>query len=578
MPDPNQNKFLDEEPLTDSKSDKPTPPWQAEETEPEEEGAGVEPTSGFAPPVVEEVKEEVEPTEVTEEEVTPAEEPTLEVPPLEEVSTPGTPSSETISPEEEATPPEVPPEAPPPVEPLPAAPTPEEPAPLGPPGPVEAFHVEKKSPFGALKKILPIILGLILVVGLVFLIIKVGLPRFQKPEEITLTYWGLWEPESVMRQVIADWNEDNPNIKINYSMQSKLQYRERVRSALARGEGPDIFRYHVTWLPMFKARRDPVSTEVMSSSQFGATFYPVAANQLRSGTSYLGIPLEIDTLALFYNKDIFQTAGKTPPTTWDELRRVAIELTTHDEAGRIQTAGVALGTTNNIEHWSVILRLMMLQNEANLANPTGPLAQDTLTFYTIFNKEDRVWDLTLPNSMLAFANGDLAMYFGYSWDVFEIQNINPDLEFGVVEAPQLAGTNISWASFWVEGVNNRSEHKEEAWEFLEYLSSKETLAKLYQAQSQLRLFGEPYSRVEMASQAKTNPLVTPFIGQAPQAQTWYLCSRTFDNGINDKMIDYFKDAVNAVNANEDPADALETATSGVAQLLSQYGLSTAVTR
>jgi len=428
------------------------------------------------------------------------------------------------------------------------------------------------------KKILPIILGLVLVVGLVFLIIKFGLPRFRKSEEITLTYWGLWEPESVMRQVIADWNEDNPNIKINYSMQSKLQYRERVQSALARGEGPDIFRYHATWLPMLKNQLDSVPTEVMSSSQFETTFYPVAANSLRSGTSYLGIPLEIDTLALFYNKDIFQTAGKTPPTTWDELRRAAIELTTHDEAGRIQTAGVALGTTNNVEHWSDIFGLMMLQNEADLANPTGLLAEDALTFYTIFNKEDRVWDLTLPNSMLAFANGDLAMYFGFSWDVFEIKNINPDLDFGIIEAPQLTGTDITWASFWVEGVNNGSENKEEAWEFLEYLSSQETLAELYQAQSQLRLFGEPYSRVEMADQAKTNPLVAPFVDQASQAETWYLCSRTYDNGINDKMIDYFKDAVNAVNANEDPADVLETAASGVSQLLSQYGLSTAVTR
>lgn len=567
MPDPNQDQPFDEEPLAGSEPDKPTPPWQVEE-EAEPEETGVEPTPGFTPPVVEEVEEEAEPTEVTEEEIVSAEEPSLSETPLPEESPLGVPPTEEFSPQE----------APPSVGPPPEALTPEEPMPSEPPGPVEAFHVEKKSPLGAMKKIFPLILGLVLVIVIVFLIIKVGLPRFQKPKEVTLTYWGLWEPESVMRQVIADWNKDNPDIKINYSMQSKLQYRERVQSALARGEGPDIFRYHITWLPMLKNQLDPVPTGVMSSSQFEATFYPVAANQLRSGTSHLGIPLGIDTLALFYNKNIFQTAGKTPPATWDELRRVAIELTTHDGAGRIQTAGVALGTTNNIEHWSDILGLMMLQNEADLTYPTGSLAEDALTFYTIFNKTDRVWDLTLPNSLLAFANGSLAMYFGYSWDVFEIKNINPNLEFGVVGAPQLAGTNIAWASFWVEGVNNKSEHKEEAWEFLKYLSSKEALTKLYQAESQLRLFGEPYSRVEMASQAKTNPLVAPFVDQAPQAQTWYLCSRTYDNGINDKMIGYFKDAVNAVNANENPADALATAASGVAQLLSQYGLSTVVTR
>lgn len=538
MPDPNQDYSLDEEPLADTESDKPAPPWQTSEAKPEEEERAA-PISEFKSPQIEEVKEETDLTGVAGEETPPTEEPSLEIPTTEM----------------------------PPVE------TP----PSEPPGPIEAFSVEKKSPLGAVKKIIPLILGLILVIGLVFLIVKIVLPRFQKPTEVTLTYWGLWEPESVMREVIADWNKDHSNVKVNYSMQSKLQYRERVQSALARGEGPDIFRYHVTWLPMLRNQLDPVPTEVMSSSQFEATFYPVAATQLRSGTSYLGIPLGIDTLVLFYNKDIFQTAGKTPPTTWDELRRVALELTTHDERGQIQTAGVALGTTNNIEHWSDILGLMMLQNEADLAYPTGPLAEDALTFYTIFNKTDRVWDMTLPNSTLAFANGKLAMYFGYSWDIFEIKNINPDLEFGVVQSPQLTGTNITWASFWVEGVNNKSESKDEAWEFLKFLASKEALTKLYQAESQLRLFGEPYSRVEMASQAKTNPLISSFVDQAPQAQTWYLCSRTYDNGINDKMIDYFKDAVNAVNANEDVADALATAASGIAQLLSQYGLATVVT-
>lgn len=549
MPDPNQDQPIGEEPVAGPESP-PKPPWE-EEAKPEETGVS-EPTTGFTPPRVEEIKEETPAPEMPLAEATPPEE---EPSPIPEVGLPSV--EETALPEEPT---------PPPTE------VTSEPA-----EPIKAFHAKGKSRLGAVKKIIPIVLILVLVAVLAFAAIKFGLPLLQGEGEITLTYWGLWEPESVMEQVIADWNEDHPNIKVNYSIQSKQQYRERVQSALARGEGPDILRYHVTWLPMLKNQLDPVPAEAMSASQFETTFYPVATTQLRSGTNYLGIPLEVDTLSLFYNKDIFQTAGKTPPTTWDELRRTAIELTTADETGKIQTAGVALGTTNNVEHWSDILGLMMLQNEADLSNPTGPLAEDALTYYTIFNRIDQVWDQTLPNSTIAFASEKVAMYFGFSWDVFEIKNINPDLNLGVVEAPQLSGTNVAWASFWAEGVNNKSEHKEEAWEFLKYLSSKEVLIKLYQAESQLRLFGEPYSRMEMASLLEGNPMAAPFVGQAPQAQTWYLCSRTHDNGINDKMINYFKDAVNAVNANEDPDEALQTVASGVAQLLSQYGISSAVT-
>lgn len=460
-------------------------------------------------------------------------------------------------------------------------PSPPPPSPLTPPEAeqkAEAFLSSndsfslKESPKFGFKKLLIFVLVLGLLTGLFFLVVKVILPRTQKTQEVTLNYWGLWEPESVMQTIIADWQKDHPNIKINYTQQSPKEYRERLQSALARNEGPDIFRFHITWGPMLKNELEAVPAEVMSATEFESTFYPVVRENLRSGANFLGLPLQIDTLALFYNQQIFQAAGKTPPTSWDQLRQLALDLTVRDESGRIQTAGVALGTTNNVEHWSDILGLMMLQNGVDLSRPTGNLAEDALTFYTIFNKTDQVWNETLPSSTLAFATGKTAMYFGYSWDVFEIKNLNPNLDFRIVPVPQLPGADIAWASFWAEGVGKRSQYKKEAWEFLKFLSSKETLQKLYQGQSQVRLFGELYPQMEMAGLLTNNSLVTPFLDQANKAKTWYLCSRTFDNGINDRMIKYFEDAVNAVNAQNSPTEVLSTTAQGVSQLLSQYDL------
>jgi len=435
----------------------------------------------------------------------------------------------------------------------------------------DSFSLDKQSG-GGLKKVLLIfgILAVLVLVGLA--IFKLVIPRFQKPQQVTLNYWGLWESQTVMQGLISEWESKNPNVKINYSQQSPKEYRERLQSALARNEGPDVFRYHITWLPMLKSELQAVPAEVMSASEFESAFYPVIKDNLRSGTGFLGLPLGVDTLALFYNQQIFQAAGKTPPTSWDQLRQVALDLTIRDDSGRIQTAGIPLGNTSNVDHWPDILGLMMLQNGVNLAQPVGNLAEDALTFYTIFSKVDRVWDETLPSSTLAFATGKAAMFLGFSWDVFEIKNINPNLDFRVMPVPQLPGTDISWSSFWVEGVGKRSSKQKEAWAFLKFLSSKEGLEKAYQAQSQVRLFGEVYPRVDMASSLASNNLITPFINQASKAKTWYLCSRTFDNGINDRMIKYYEDAVNAVNGGTAASDILKTTSQGVSQLLSQYDL------
>jgi multiple sugar transport system substrate-binding protein len=465
-------------------------------------------------------------------------------------------------------PPKPPPAVPPP-------PTPEPSSPPPPPAPSEVFQPEKRFLPKKLKMI--ILIAVALVVVLIIALVLIRFPS-EEPTKVArkgeLVYWGLWEPEAILTSVLPDWEKDHPEIKISYVQHSPKDYRERLQSALARGEGPDIFRFHNTWTPMFKNELDPVPASVMDAATFQKTYYPVISSSLRLGADYLGIPLEIDTLALFYNQDIFTAAGVRPPRTWDELRRLASQLTLRDQQGKIIRAGVALGTTGNVWHWSDILGLMMLQNNVKLENPTGSLAEDALSYHTIFNRSDKVWDETLPVSVYAFATGKTAMYFGFSWSVFEIKNINPDLNFKVIPAPQLPDSKVAWASFWVEGVSKKSNKKAMAWEFLKFLSSPATMEKLYQAQSQIdpkvRPFGEPYARVDMAEKLTEDPLVAPFIQQASYAQTWYLCSRTFDNGINDRMIKYFEDAVNASNRGINPATITDTLGKGVGQILTDY--------
>lgn len=464
-----------------------------------------------------------------------------------------------------------------PTESQPDAPSPE-PAPL--PDlpsdpPVGKLAVEpKKSSFGKTIKTILFFIALALV-G--FVLYKYVFPRVKttvmQSRGSEIVYWGLWEPNGVVQEAIAEWEKTHPGIKINYQLQSPNQYRERLQSAIARGEGPDIFRYHITWVPMLKNELAPVPSTIMPKSEFDSAFYPVVSDQLSSKDGPLGIPLMFDALALYYNVDIFQAAGKTPPQNWDEVRQLATDLTTKDQDGKIVTSGIALGTTTNVDNWSDILGLMMLQNGANLTRPVGNLAEDALTYYTIFYKTDGVWDETMPASTMAFAAGKLAMYIAPSWRVFNIKEMNPSLNFGVVAIPQLPGTNVGWATFWADGVSKKSKRSKDAWEFLKFLSSKETLIKMYQSASKTRLFGEVYPRKDMASLLDKDPIAKVFASEGSSAKTWYLCSRTNDNGLNDRMIKYFEDAVNAVNQGKTPKEALETASNGVSQLLSQYGIS-----
>jgi multiple sugar transport system substrate-binding protein len=319
---------------------------------------------------------------------------------------------------------------------------------------------------------------------------------------------------------------------------------------------------------MFKNEISPAPKETIDINLF---FPVVAENMVFSGEVY-GVPLEFDGLSLFYNPKIFNEAGKSVPTSWEELRKIAAELTVKDSSGKIQTAGVALGTTNNVDHFSDILGLMLLQNGADPANAESQLTQDAIQFYTIFATTDKVWDETLPSSTYAFATEKVAMFFAPSWRVFEIKEINPSLEFKTAPVPQLPGTQIAWASYWAESVSKKSKNTKEAWDFLKYLSSEEVVTKLYTAESNLRLFGEPYALKSLVSTLESDPYVGAFVKQGSYAKSWYLCSRTFDNGINDGVIKYYEDAINSIVSGKELQSTIKTLSSGVSQVLSRYGV------
>lgn len=430
------------------------------------------------------------------------------------------------------------------------------------------------------RRILMILVFFILITGTVFGL-KFILGIFAGNKEVTLTYWGLWENEAIIAGAIADFQAKNPKIKVQYLKQSPRQYRERLTAAINRGEGPDVFRFHNTWLPMIKDDLYPAPETIITAAEFGSSFYPVVVNDLVVDSTIYGLPLMIDGLGLYYNEDLFAAAGVSgPPSSWEELLALVPKIARPDGNG-FSTAAIALGTANNVEHFSDILATMMLQNGADLTQPAAREAEEALIFYRKFaTVSDPVytWNQTMDNSIYAFASGRVAMIMAPSWRVFDIKQINPNLRFKIAPIPQLPGSSTTWASYWVEGVSAKSKNKEAAWQFVKFLTSREEAVKLYSETSKTRLFGEPYARLDLADTLKDDPYVGAYLKQAPSAKSFPLASRTADNGLNDKLIKYLEDAVNSLDQGTAPAAALQTAAAGFNQVLSTYGVTASTSR
>jgi len=327
----------------------------------------------------------------------------------------------------------------------------------------------------------------------------------------------------------------------------------------------------------------------MTSATFEKTFYPIHSKDLiqviketnADGSERIikknirGIPLMVDGLVIIVNTDLLKKAGvSTIPTTWDDMVAAASQVVVKGKDKTLITAGIAAGTATNIAHFSDIFGLMLLLNGGDLAKLDQPEAVGALEAYRRFAEEpNNVWNESMPNSVTAFAEGKVAILFAPSWEVHTIKASAPDLKFAVAAIPSLpGGKQFSISSYWVEGVSIKSAHQTEAWQFLAYLASKEGQTKMYEIQSSLRMFGTPYSRIDLADLLAQDPFVGPVIKQAAEDKfiSLPLISNTFDDGLNDGVNRYIENAINSASQGVSYNEAMNKAKEGIDQIFAQY--------
>lgn len=385
---------------------------------------------------------------------------------------------------------------------------------------------------------------------------------------VTLNVWGLWEDPAVIDVLITKYQEQNPTVTVNYedrSIMSLVDYKERVFSrASDESSQIDVFTVHNSWVSKLSSLLAPMPANIMTPEEYSSVFYPVSTKSAVINGSIYASPLYYDGLALVYNKKHFEEIGQRfPPTAWEEFRRLATELTVRGgtDGTEIVRAGAAIGTHNNVSHFSDILGLMWSQ--AGVSIPDGvdsKPAYDALTYYTNFVKEDTVWNASMPQDTVAFASGKVSMIFVPTWQLLDLVSTMPNIEdIGVAQVPQaLPDTPSTWASFWMYSVPKNSQNVNVAWDFINFMTSEESQLTQFDESSKVRVLGAPYSRVAL-SELVTNQFLSPVLDTASFAQSAEIAGRSG----NRKQVNALSTAVDAVLSGASSEEALKTAKSSL---------------
>ncbi len=379
-----------------------------------------------------------------------------------------------------------------------------------------------------------------------------------KPKPITLEYWKVHEDSFNISPLVEQYQSLHPHINIRYRNFTAQEYEDELLRAFAEDRGPDIFSIHTTWLreyqplivPLpptttveYQIEKGTVKKETYTELRTKKTIslrdlkilFPdvVFDNQVINSQIY-GLPLSIDTLALFYNRDLLNNVGITaPPKTWDQFKNQVVQLTKQDQKGNIIQAGAAIGTADNINRSTDILSLLMLQNGTQMTDARGfatfnevpegytrevKPSVEALNFYTSFAspaKQVYTWNTKMPNSLEAFMSGQTAFFFGYAYHLPTIKAQAPKLNFDIAEVPQI-GKPVNFANYWVETVSKKSQDIDEAWDFISFITTDVENNKKFIEASR-----KPTALRELINEQLDDLELAPFASQLITAKSWY---------------------------------------------------------
>lgn len=434
------------------------------------------------------------------------------------------------------------------------------------------------------KKLFYILIGSIAVAFFLTIVLIIRSLGGGTTQKVTLQFWGVFDDRSAFEKVIKDFKTQNPGIDVIYRQFSFEEYENSLINNLAAGTGPDILMIHNTWLPKHGNKLKPLPAKLsgqkeaaMTVKNFQDQFVDVAYNDLVSNNQIFAMPLYVDTLALYYNKDLFNAAGIVrPPEDWAEFNQDVELLTKLDSSGNITQAGAALGTAANINRSTDILMGMMMQSGVQMTNSehtevtftknisNSSIGEVALKYYTDFaNPAVRTytWNNSQHYSIDAFSEGSVAMMFNYSHEASVLKSKSSRLNFNVAKMPQPAGVadkDISnFANYWAVAVSNKSQNYNEAWRFITYLTSKEG------ASNYLTATLRPSGRRDLIDLQKDDPDLQVFALQALTAKSWYQID-------NQAIETIFADMIEDVNYNRRTIrDTLDNAESKVNVLMSK---------
>lgn len=380
---------------------------------------------------------------------------------------------------------------------------------------------------------------------------------------VVLEMWTVFDDVDAIKNLITKFKAERPYLTINVRQLRPEELYPRLVEALAEDKSPDIISVQNHSIKAYQTKlssmpgsvpdttvrmvKKTVGVETVVNTQnynlptinqIDKEYVQTVKRDVVVDGKIYGLPLSLDTMAIYYNKDLLDRAGiPEAPKTWEEFQKAVQKLNKYNKTtGKIVQSGTALGTGNNIPSFDDILYIFLKQSGVdifdrvngrpviNMVAKTGndeevPAVYKVLDFYTDYadpTRDTYSWNDEMDNALDRFVNGSVGFFFGYSFHHKIIKARAPQMNLAVIPMLQLnEETPVNAANYWVQCVPQKSKNPNEAWNLIRYLAYSKANKDYLDATKRPTAL-----RNYISSQSEVLELA-PFVSQALAADNWY---------------------------------------------------------
>jgi multiple sugar transport system substrate-binding protein len=328
--------------------------------------------------------------------------------------------------------------------------------------------------------------GLLIVMVMALLVVTGTAGINAAPGPVSLTLWGGYpEVAPFYKAVIADYEKQNPNVKITFLTHPLREYEQKLSAAIPSNSAADIMECDTYSMSKFieaglvNPNPSNVNKFLRNKKNYGQFF--VNYNTIK-GKTY-GVPFFQGREVLFWNKQMFKEAGLTrAPKTFSEVITDAKKLTKYDSNGNLLRAGIGLrksgGGQGVAEKWwfwlysagGDIVKQVAPGKYCNGYN--NKAGQDALKLYIDLIYKYKTDSFKLKADAEGFELEKSAMFTRESWVVGDIKAHAPNLDYDTAPMPsdKRGGTVCNMVNFYVA---KSSKNPQAAWNFALFMLKPE---------------------------------------------------------------------------------------------------------